>query len=277
MIGKDMRLDRFCEGIRLMPEAVKELESIEVEEEEYKKNKRLFQEDKDAFYAAILKEKKFRLLFLYYFCRMGCDAWEEYIKKGISEKVYWDTFYDLTLWCGNCRQEYGEYGIAQYDWFYRAIEGKLLRLGRLEFEQGCSEWEFVCRGRKVSLGEQVIYVHVPQGERLEWKECLESFARAFRLWGKDRCYLCHSWLLGEELEDILPEESNIRKFREFFTVVRIDYEEREAEWRVFRTVNRSIKAYPEETALQKRMKKLLLEGKCFGNGLGVWKNGRNVR
>lgn len=267
-----MRLERFCEGIRLMPGAVKALEGIKIEEEKYRKNKLLFRTDKDSFYAAILKEKKFRLLFLYYFCRMGCDAWEEYIKKGISEKVYWDTFYDLTLWCGNCRQEYGEYGIQQYDWFYRAIEGTLFRFGRLEFEKGFSEWEFVYRDRKVSIGEPVIYVHIPQGEKLEPGGCMESFDQSFRFWGKDHLYLCHSWLLGKELEAVLPEESNIRKFRELFAVVRTDYGEREAEWRVFRTVNRSIKAYPEETALQKSMKRLLLEGKCFGNGLGVWKN-----
>lgn len=269
---KGMRLDRFYEGIRLMPEAVKALEEIRIGEEEYRKNKLLFQADKDSFYAAILKEEKFRLLFLYYFCRMGCDAWEEYIDKGISEKVYWDTFYDLTLWCGNCREEYREYGIQQYDWFYRAIEGKLFRFGRLEFEKGFSEWEFVYQDRKVSIGEPVIYVHIPQGEKLVLEECMESFGRSLRFWGEDYLYLCHSWLLGKELEDILPEGSNIRKFRGLFRVVGMDYAEREAEWRVFRKVDRNIKAYPEETELQKSMKRLLLEGKCFGNGLGVWKN-----
>lgn len=275
-MGKQMNLDGFCKGIRLMPEAVKALEGMAVEEKEYQEKKRLFQKDKKAFYADVLENKNFRMLFLYYFCRMGCEAWEEYINEGIPEKVYWDTFYDLTLWCGNCRKEYGEYGIDEYEWFYRAIERKLFRLGRLEFEKGNSEWEFVFQGKKVSVGDPVIYVHIPQGEKLGLEECMESFGRSFRFFGKNNLYVCHSWLLGKELGDILPENSNIRKFRELFAVVKTDYGEREAEWRVFGTVKRSIKAYPEETALQNKMKQLLLEGKCFGNGLGIWKNGRSV-
>jgi len=68
------------------------------------------------------------------------------------------------------------------------------------------------------------------------------------------------------LDEVLSEQSNIREFRKHFKVLRTDYNEREAEWRIYGKVLKNIVDYPEETGLQKRAKEYLLSGKCLGNG-----------
>ena len=135
-----MELHRFFEGIRMMPEAVRQVGRLHIEERTYQRIKALFQRDKKKFYTTVLRQPDFRICFLYYFSRMGCETYERYQEDGIGERIYWDTFYDLTLWCENCFREYGAYGIDQYDWFFRHIECRLFRLGRLEFERMESEW-----------------------------------------------------------------------------------------------------------------------------------------
>ena len=130
-----MKIERFFKGIQMMPEAVKEVEKLPISEEEYQKKRELFQRDKYSFYKLIRREKDFRIRFLYFFSRMACETYLNYKKRKISDKIYWDTFYALTLWCENSYREYKEYGIDQYDWFFRHIECKIFRLGRLEFEK----------------------------------------------------------------------------------------------------------------------------------------------
>ena len=58
-------------------------------------------------------------------------------------------------------------------------------------------------------------------------------------------------------------------FAKYFNVIQTDFQEREAEWRIFGKVNRVITQYPEETIWQKRAKNYLLPGKVLGSSWGV--------
>lgn len=117
-----------------MEEAARKVLAMEVPEEEYQEAKRIFARDKKEFYDWVKSRGNYRMLFLYYYCHMGCEAHEEYVKRGISDRIFFDTFRDLTYWCQNCRDEFGEYGINEYHWFFRHIELRIFRLGRLQFE-----------------------------------------------------------------------------------------------------------------------------------------------
>lgn len=187
-----MKLLEFWEEISLMPDAVRQLEKLEITEGEYEKLRELFLRDVNLFYEAVKKREDFRLVFLYCFSKMACEVYDRYCEQGISRRVYRDTFYDLTLWCENCYKAYGEYGIAQYDWFCRHLDMSLFRLGRLEFERIPSLWEIQTDGISVHKGDPVISVHIPQGEKLELDACLDSFRQAEQFWKEKQVYLCHS-------------------------------------------------------------------------------------
>lgn len=270
-----MKLNDFLNEIRMLPEAVDAIMTLaasgRITEEEYEKNKMLYRGDRQQFYLRIQENKDYRLLFLYYFCRMGTEAYEEYEKRGIGKRIFRDTFYDLTLWCENCFREYGEYGINEYDWFFRHLQLTIFRLGRLEFEKMPSPWEFSAGERKVEKGENVISIHIPQGEKLTPESVKSSLEQGQSFWGRKMLYVCHSWLLYPELKDVLSPRSNILQFQKEFLLVDTDFREKEAEWRIFGRVEENPEDYPEETSLQKNAKKYLLTGKRLGNGLGVLK------
>lgn len=268
-----MKLHEFLDEIQMLPEASEKIRAFaasgRVAEDVYLENRLLYYKKRDTFYKKILSEKDYRLLFLYYFCRMGAETYEVYVKGGPGRKIFRDTFYDLTLWCENCFREYGEYGINEYDWFFRHLELRIFRLGRLEFEKMVSPWEFVTGERTVKKGDTVISIHIPQGEKLTLDQVKESLILGMDFWGKELPYLCHSWLLYPGLKDILPESSNILQFQNEFQIIETDFNEREAEWRIFGKVEENPKRYSENTSLQKAAKHYLQKGKLLGNGLGL--------
>ena len=130
-----MELAEFWKKIELPEEAVRKVQEVPVSEAEYLQGKELFYQEKEQFYEWIKKQPDYRLRFLYFYSRLGCEVYRAYQERQIPEQIYWDTFRDLTYWCENCYREYGEYGINQYDWFFRHIEMTIFRLGRLEFER----------------------------------------------------------------------------------------------------------------------------------------------
>ena len=186
---------------------------------------------------------------------MACKVYDLYIEANISDKVFWDTFIDIRLWCENAEKEYGVLGIKEYEWFYRHIDMVLFRFGRLQFEDTGTE----------------INIHIPQGAPLIWEDCEKSIKMARDYWGNDKTFVCHSWLLYPGLEELLDENSNIKQFRKRFHVIKTDYNEREAEWRIFGEVKKNVTEYPENTMLQKKVKNYLLNGKCLGNGYAILK------
>lgn len=242
-------------------------------ESEYQMYRREYEEAKEPghadFFRQVLGQSLDGRFFLAFFCRMACDVYEKYQEKGIPEDVFRDTFSDIRFWCENCEREYGAYAIRQYDWFWRLMDMRLFRLGRLEYEEMDSEWNLCGQGIRIKKGDAVINIHIPQGEPLHWAACEESLEKAYEWFGKERQYICHSWLLYPGLAHVLLPESNIMKFQKQFTILEVDHEDREAEWRIFGKVQNNPSLYEEHTSLQKRAKTHLLEGKKMGTGIGV--------
>lgn len=266
-----MELRTFCKGIDLPSGAEEKLFAMEVSEELYQKGKEMFWRDREAFYRWTGAMPNHRMLFLYFFCRLGCETYPRYQDKKIPDEVYWDTFRDISFWCVNCYDEFGEYGINQYDWFFRHIEMTVFRLGRLEFETMESEWDLCAGGQRVHRGEAVINMHIPQGEKLTQAACVESIEKGIEFFRDERPYICHSWLLYPGLKEILRPGSNILEFQKLFWLAEVDYLEREGEWRIFTKVRDEIEEYPENTSLQRAAKQYLLSGKKLGNGIGILK------
>ena len=74
-----------------------------------------------------------------------------------------------------------------------------------------------------------------------------------------------------EFKENLPEKSNIIMFQNQFQIVETDWDEREAEWRIWGKVQRNLNVYSENTSLQRAAKKYLKSGKVLGSGLGILK------
>jgi hypothetical protein len=129
-------------------------------------------------------------------------AW--FAAEGIDAGVAEASLADLT-------PKLRDYGIAEtgVDWLAKVVTCGVFVLGRLQFEPAADEraWN----------------THIPEAGPLDPAACDESFAVAekfFRARGDDstRAFVCHSWLLDDQLAEYLPAESNILRFARRFTL-----------------------------------------------------------
>lgn len=264
-----MDVCEFWEKIDLSSESIEKASQLKIAEPEYQRLRLVYKQNHQEFFDEVLKKENSPVCFLYLYSRMACEVYVYYQEHEISDEIFWATFKDISYWCDNYQREYGGFGLGEYGWFTRHIDMTLFRLGRLQFEEMNMEYAVGNGEDRIENGTPVINIHIPQGEPLIWEECEKSIKMARERWGTDRPYVCHSWLLYPKLADILSEHSNIREFARHFRVLRIDFNEREAEWRIFGTVRKNVVDYPETTGLQRNAKKYLLEGKCLGNGWAV--------
>ena len=137
------------------------------------------------------------MCFWYYLC-LGAETYDAYERRGISREIFRDTFYDLTFWCENCFLEYGEYGIDEYDWFFR---------DQLDLKS----WILVLQQEKemVKKGDPII-----RGRKAHTGECEGIYCSGNGFLG-ERDAVSVSFLAALGLKDILPEKSNIIMFHQF--------------------------------------------------------------
>ncbi len=160
------------------------------------------------------------LLSFLYMCE---DLKSKYEEKGIDEKILFDTLTDLVVWTNTWSDIKGGLYLGELSWLKRHLDFKLFRLGRLQFCLGEAEHDIPEENLK--KGDQVIEVHIPEGEPLSYEECLKSFALAKKFFSEYfpeydyKCFTCHTWLLDDTLVQFLNEESNILKFQSLFKPV----------------------------------------------------------
>lgn len=266
-----MELLFLCKKINLPEQAIGLVDSIRCPESEYTLMKEMFLHQKRDFFHLILQRDNAPILFLYYYCRFACDAYNLYQEQNISENIYWNTFEDITVWCESFFRKSGKYGITQYDWLWRHVELKLFRIGRLQFEPIKAKTDLNARHFTVKKGSSLLNVHIPEGAPLDEKAYESSFHNAMGFFEIPRCFICHSWLLYPGLKKLLPPKSNIIRFQNRFEVIQTDYETREAEERIFQQLEQYPEAYPVTTKLQDAARVYLMAGHKLGSGIGIFK------
>ncbi|MCD8049109.1 MAG: acyltransferase domain-containing protein [Clostridia bacterium] len=253
-----METEQFMKEIHLPKEGQLCVSSFIMPEENYRKFKILFYESAETFFQIIDNEPEKEKLLLYLYVRFAADLHAKYAEAGISDKIYYDTFSDFTIWFNHCLKEKHTTGLAEARWLELHLKMKLFRLGRLQFE----------KDEKANR----LHIHIPEGSPLSPEECDKSLAQAEDFF--DDSYTefdCDSWLLSPALSEMLDENNRIIQFQKRFKIERINPHSRQAEERVFGTIQEDKTLYPEQTRLQKTLKKYLLSGKNPGAGFGTIK------
>ncbi|MDE7070741.1 MAG: acyltransferase domain-containing protein [Clostridia bacterium] len=153
--------------------------------------------------------------------KAGEKTLERYREMGIDEDIFKATIDDIRIWCENCDNT----GLNNVGWIKNHISCKLFKIGRLQFQL------FVCSSPLIdysklpfSKGEKLIYVHIPQGEKLSVEDCKKSLSEANKFFAryfpnhKYRYYFCESWLLFENNKLFMKENSNIVQFMNLFDI-----------------------------------------------------------
>lgn len=183
-------------------------------------------------------------------------------KRGIPKEITISSLKDVNLWVENYKKQYGKLGFAEFNWMTGFYTGERFRLGRLQYNFG-SVNEYI------PSGDSVLEVHIPQGEPLDMKACLESFQQAKEFFSefypdkKPEYFVCDSWLLCPQLEHIAEENSNLVQFMKLWTQFPFPNDNStQAIERVFGFgfKHENLQNAPETTRLQRNLKTYLLNG-----------------
>ena len=178
-----------------------------------------------------------------------------YKRLGVGEAIYIDTMKCFSRFVSEHKVSYGVYGFDREWWTARQVSGLLLRIGELEYEM-------VEEDQK-----KYISIHIPSDAVLKEAEIRSSYQAAKRLFeGVFPDYasvemVCHSWLLSPTLKEFLKEGSHILAFQRLFDIKPTGGEETDHMQWVFKNPNLPLDELPEQTALQRGLKRHLLEGK----------------
>ena len=201
---------------------------------------------------------------------------EKYRKRNIPDEYFYNIAADFKIWADNCKQSKGFYGIDVIHWITRHLSENLYRVGRLQFERINFEFDDVTcdNGKVIKKGDRLLYIHVPQGEPLDYDECAASRVAAVEFLKKYynesfEGFFCQSWLLHPNLKDILPENANIVRFQGDFNVFKTDEDAAQAIERVLKCTFETLGTAVQETSLQKNMMRYIKDGGKLGQGWGV--------
>ncbi|MBS4202342.1 DUF5596 domain-containing protein [Bacillus sp. FJAT-49732] len=131
-----------------------------------------------------------------------------------------------------------------------------------------AEWEAV-----LIKGDFMLDVHIPRGGKLEYDLLDESYRSAMAIYPKlfpkqqFKGFICHTWMFDPLLQKILPEDSNLVKFQRDFYLYRIVDDDSVFET-VFISKPKDLHTLPEETSLQRAIKRHVLSGKQMSSAAG---------
>lgn len=200
-------------------------------------------------------------------CMLHCaaEAYTKYEQLGISDKIFADTMKCFTRFINEHYESYGSYAFDRDWWTTRQISLQLFRIGELEYELGIVD------------GKKAVKLHIPSDACITQEKCDKSLCEAKKLISTKftdyaECdWTCHSWLLSPALKKLLPVNSNILSFQKRFRILSCSEDSDEfLEW-VYKRKDYLFKKLPENTTLQRNMKKYLLSGDKVGEAFGIMK------
>lgn len=199
-------------------------------------------------------------------------TYPEYKNRGIDDKIFCDTMQDITIWCKNN----SNMGLGNYRWIKNHLNCELFRIGRLQYQLfKCTNNTLNYSKLPFNYGDNLIYVHIPQGEKLIYSDCVASLLSAKEFLEKYfpefqyNFFFSESWLLYDKNREFMSSSSNIIQFQSLFSIAYSCNDQSQAIERIFGKMQIDKSKYPENTSLQKSSKKYILSGKKLGVGIGI--------
>lgn len=211
---------------------------------------------------AILGEDEDNIKILTCMLKASADIYGIYKTKGISDIIYLDTMKCYTRFINETYKMTGRLYFDRYWWTTRQASCHLFRIGTLEYEI------------KHIDDKVVIGLHIPSDADFSTSAVDNSLMNAKEFFARyypnlaNAEYRCHSWLLDSQLKGMLNENSNIVSFQNRFEI----FDDGEVatefiEW-LYNTKSNDYSALPENTSLQRNMKKHILSGGVICNAYG---------
>lgn len=222
----------------------------------------------------ILGEDKNNIGLLWLQLKLSNNTWRLYQEEGISREVFIATmkFYSRTV--REDKKRFKKWCFQTEEWGFRHLTLKIFRLGTLEYER-LKNLELV---KSFVSDSRYISIHIPGDADLSKESRVASYKKVHPFMStyfseyRDSPIVCYSWLMSPTLKKCLPSSSKILDFQKDFSIKYTDTENNSYVKWVFHTVELNIEKYPEDTSLQRRIKKYTLQGGKIGIGAGPLKD-----
>lgn len=204
---------------------------------------------------------------------------EIYKSVGLPDELCLDGLRDLVYKNRECIKVCGVPG-TRTQWFQKFFTLERFALGRLEYD--VRVWDMEDYSRYLKKGDHVFGCHIPSSGPLTPESVMDSIKKLY-VFAKDKNLLndgmlaisCATWLIYPPMVELLSKDSNIRQFHDIFDMIIVNHREEDPypnlEWIFYKGYDgpESLKTMPEDTALQKTLKKFYLEGGTQGVGMGI--------
>lgn len=197
---------------------------------------------------------------------------KEYEKLGIDDQIFMDTMKDIAIWCENNHNK----GLKNIGWIKNHLKAELFKIGRLQYQiYPCKNKTLKYDKLPFDYGDNLIYIHIPQGEKLWFGDCVISIKGAIKFFEdlfpnySYTYFFCESWLLFEDNWMFMAPDSNILQFQSLFNIEYNVKNDHQAIERIFGKRHIIKKLYPQNTGLQHSTKEFLLHGGKLGEGIGT--------
>ena len=198
--------------------------------------------------------------------KMGLQDFENYQKRGISEKIFIDTMKCFTRFLGESKASYGHYKFDRGWWTYRQLSLRIFRIGELEYELFSANQE------------KQISIHIPSDASFKIENITTSIKLAKEFMAKyfseyeNAKYMCSSWLLVPKLADFLSPTSNILQFQKLFNIESCNPEPMGFIFWIYNMYTTDYDTLPTNSSLQKALKPYIMAGGKIGVAKGYLKD-----
>lgn len=205
-----------------------------------------------------------------------------YERKGIPQEILWDTLIDLTCKLREHHDLEGVWGTDAITWYRRVFTGKIIKLGRMEFEPITYKWETPYGDAVKDI--PVMNLHVPSCGSLTPESVLDSLKRAYRYFGRDAepmTFVAASWMMYPPMcEAVFGKNSNLYFFYRMFDIVE-QYPDPANKnfWRIFNLhyTPEALETAPADTTLRRNLLAWMRAGNDMGIGRGAFRfDGENI-
>lgn len=222
---------------------------------------------------------EYTLHMLYALC-CGVSLYEKYAEKNLPYELYVNAMMDLKYKLDECRSVYDICGTMSGKWFGGFFDMTRFAHGRLQYDYKEFEFDdYSAKNLTVKKGDVVLACHIPSSGPLTEESITDSLKKAYEF-NKDMDFvkkygvlpvMCGSWLLYPKYKEVFGENSNTTRFAQMFDIFKvIESESFENGWRVFKSSwAKSPEELDEDTSMQRRFKKWILEGKSHGAAYGM--------
>lgn len=200
-----------------------------------------------------------------------------YRQKGISDYIYDASVCDLKWKAKECKDVYGVWGTFVGWWTIGFFKMSRFGIGRLQFNLKNFTEEVAINDFRFDENDLYIDTHIPSCGPLDYQECQKSYKYAAEFFkdsfsNKPVVFGCRSWLLSPDNKNILPDTSNIVKFMQDYTLVKVDTDTTNNNlWRIFGTfvLPQKVNDLPQDTSLRRAFVKWLEKGNTIKIGFGL--------